>query len=30
MLVAWREALEPTWLKEKKTVLKKLWRWIWS
>ena len=30
MLVAWREALEPTWLKEKKTVLKKLWRLIWS
>jgi hypothetical protein len=30
MLAAWREALEPTWLKEKKTVLRKLWKMIWS
>jgi predicted anti-sigma-YlaC factor YlaD len=30
MLVNWRDALEPTWLKERRTVLRKLWRWIWS
>ena len=30
MLVLWREALEPTWLKESLPALRKVWRWIWS
>lgn len=30
MLGLWREALEPTWLKESMPAVRKVWRWIWS
>jgi hypothetical protein len=30
MLGLWREALEPTWLKESMPTVRKVWRWMWS
>jgi hypothetical protein len=30
MLGLWREALEPTWLKESIPAVRKVWRWMWS